>query len=110
MNKIHERRDSRRLAYVRKVVVIKDERAWLCDLRDVSEGGCGILRPPGWNLVEANVVILAFVAHVGPMVTITARVAWADDGNVGFEYHELQRVPPDENFDLDTLRLPEDAL
>ncbi|PIQ36475.1 MAG: hypothetical protein COW59_12290 [Lysobacterales bacterium CG17_big_fil_post_rev_8_21_14_2_50_64_11] len=88
------RRDSLRVPYAAMVMVVRGNDAWVCELQDLSIGGCGVFRPAQCTLQEADVVRLYFYEQVGPAVAVNARVARIEDSSLGFEYHELQDVPP----------------
>lgn len=85
---------SDRVPYAAQVVVMCGEKAWLCEVTDLSEGGCGLFRPIDWGLEVAEIVQLVFFDLPGPAVVVTARVARVEAGSLGFEYHEPQTVPP----------------
>lgn len=87
-------RDSFRVPYAAMVMVVRDGDAWVCQLQDLSAGGCGVFRPTQCSLQEADVVRLYFYEEVGPAVPVDARVARIEGTSLGFEYHELQDVPP----------------
>lgn len=89
-----EHRGSDRVPYAARVMVICGGRAWVGEAADLSEGGCGLFRPPGCDLEEADVVQLVFFDETGPAVLVGARVARVQPGRLGFEYHEPQQVPP----------------
>lgn len=91
---MNEHRYSPRVPYAARVMVIRGDEAWLAELVDLSEGGCGLFRPEGCVLEVAEVVQLVFVEEPGPAVLVGARVARVQDGLLGFEYHEPQQVPP----------------
>lgn len=97
----NDRRDEERFPCANHVVILYKDRAWLTELRDVSEGGCRIAKPKEWPLLLSEVVTLAFYYELGPMVTVGARVAWASASHVGFEYHRPQRIPPVAEPELD---------
>ena len=87
---------SDRVPFAAKVMVLRDERAWLCEVTDLSEGGCGLFRPADCTLEVAEIVRLVFFDEIepGPAVVVDARVARVENGSLGFEYHEPQSVPP----------------
>lgn len=87
-------RDSFRVPYAAMVMVVRGSDAWVCELQDLSSGGCGVFRPAQCSLLEADIVRLYFYEDVGPAVPVDARVARIEDSSLGFEYHELQEVPP----------------
>lgn len=89
-----DHRTSPRVPYAARVMVIRGDEAWLAELVDLSEGGCGLFRPEDCALDVAEVVQLVFVEETGPAVLVGARVARVQDGLLGFEYHEPQQVPP----------------
>lgn len=90
----NDRRWAERVPYACLVTVVKDEQAWLAEVQDMSNGGCGIFRPARWTLQEADVVVLVFHEGPGPAAVVGARVAWIGETDVGFEYHEEQAIPP----------------
>ncbi|MGY6519553.1 MAG: PilZ domain-containing protein [Lysobacteraceae bacterium] len=89
-----ERRWGERVPFAAHVLVARQDRAWLAQIQDLSEGGCGIFRPPGFDLAVAEVVTLYFQSAPGPAHVAGARVARVENGSIGFEYHEPQSVPP----------------
>lgn len=89
-----DQRWGERVPFAAHVLISHGERAWLAQIQDMSEGGCGIFRPPGFDLQVAEIVTLYFHGSPGPAHVAGARVARTEDGSVGFEYHEPQTVPP----------------
>lgn len=87
-------RNSFRVPYAAMVMVVRGTDAWVCELQDLSAGGCGVFRPAQCTLQEADIVRLYFYEEVGPAVPVDARVARVEDSSMGFEYHEFQDVPP----------------
>lgn len=87
-------RDSIRVPYAAMLLVVRGDQAWVCELQDLSRGGCGIFPPPDCTLQETDIVKLYFYERVGPAVPVAARVARIGESNIGFEYHELQAIPP----------------
>jgi hypothetical protein len=91
---LKERRAGDRVPFAIQVMVVLDELAWAADVLDLSEGGCGIFRPQGCLLREGNVARLLFFQGPGPAVSVSARIARVTERHIGFEYHELQTIPP----------------
>ena len=89
-----EHRFAPRVPFTARVMVIRGDDAWLGEVVDLSEGGCGLFRPEGCVLDVAEVVQLVFFEEPGPAVLVGARVARLQGGTLGFEYHEPQQVPP----------------
>lgn len=89
-----ERRASVRMPYPIKVLIQYSDLAWAADALDLSEGGCGVFRPPGCLLHVGNVAQLYFFEGPGPAVRVSARIARVTERHIGFEYHEPQQVPP----------------
>lgn len=87
-------RDTTRVPYAAMLMVVRGDHAWVCELQDLSHGGCGIFRPEQCTLQEADVVKLYFYERVGPAIPVDARVARVGESKIGFEYHELQAIPP----------------
>lgn len=87
-------RFSDRVPYAARVMVIRGQQAWLGEVKDLSEGGCGLFRPGECTLEVAEIVQLVFFEEPGPAVVVDARVARVEPGSLGFEYHEPQSVPP----------------
>ena len=87
---------SARVPFAAKVMVLRDDRAWVGAVTDLSEGGCGLFRPAECSLEVAEIVRLVFFDEneAGPAVVVDARVARVENGSLGFEYHEAQAVPP----------------
>jgi PilZ domain len=91
---MNERRSGMRVPYAMQVMIVFGEQAWVADVVDLSDGGCGVFRPRQCYLIEGNVARLFFFQSTGPAVGVSARIARLTDRHVGFEYHELQSVPP----------------
>ena len=91
---IKDRRSGHRVPFAIQVMIIHGELAWAADVLDLSEGGCGVFRPGGCMLQEGNVAQLLFFGGTGPAVPVSARIARVTDRHLGFEYHELQTIPP----------------
>lgn len=89
-----DHRFSDRVPYAARVMVIRGAQAWLGEVKDLSEGGCGLFRPGDCILDVAEIVQLVFFEEPGPAVVVYARVARVENGSLGFEYHEPQAVPP----------------
>lgn len=87
-------RSSPRVPYAARMLVVRSDKAWLVELQDLSEGGCGIFRPAGCDLEVGHIVRLFFFEHPGPALGIDARVARVEARTLGFEYHETQSIPP----------------
>jgi hypothetical protein len=87
-------RFSDRVPYAARVMVIRGQLAWLGEVKDLSEGGCGLFRPDECGLEVADIVQLVFFEEPGPAVVVDARVARVENGSLGFEYHDTQSVPP----------------
>ena len=87
-------RFSDRVPYAAQVMVLREAQAWVGEVKDLSEGGCGLFRTPDCDLEEAQVVLLVFFDGPGLAVTVPARVARVSGGSLGFEYHEPQSIPP----------------
>ena len=87
---------SDRVPFAAKVMVLRDDQAWVGEVTDLSEGGCGLFRPADCSLEVAQIVKLVFFDEIqgGPAVVVDARVARVENGSLGFEYHETQSVPP----------------
>lgn len=85
---------SDRVPFAARVMVLRDDDAWVGEVTDLSEGGCGLFRPDQCNLEVAEIVRLVFFDETGPGVVVDARVARVENGSLGFEYHEVQSVPP----------------
>jgi hypothetical protein len=90
----NDHRFSDRVPYAARVMVICGQQAWLGEVKDLSEGGCGLFRPAACSLDVAEIVQLVFFEEPGPAVVVDARVARVENGSLGFEYHEPQAVPP----------------
>lgn len=89
-----DHRFSDRVPFAARVLVVRGDEAWLGEVMDLSEGGCGLFRPADCRVDVADVVQLVFFDQPGPAVLVGARVARVQDGVLGFEYHEPQQVPP----------------
>lgn len=87
-------RSSDRVPFAARVMVLREDDAWLGEVTDLSEGGCGLFRPSECSLEVAEIVRLVFFDEAGPAVVVHARVARVENGSLGFEYHEPQSVPP----------------
>jgi hypothetical protein len=91
---LKERRAGIRLPYAIQVMIVCDALAWVADVLDLSEGGCGVFRPGGCLLREGNVAQLYFFEGAGTAVPVSARIARVTERHIGFEYHDPQTVPP----------------
>ena len=89
-----DRRDNERLPFAAEVLVARPDRGWRSAVLDLSEGGCALLRPAGFDLEIGAVVTLYFLTRSGPGAAVGARVARFGPRDVGFEYHEAQAIPP----------------
>jgi len=87
---------SDRVPFAAKVMVLRENDAWVGEVTDLSEGGCGLFRPDDCDLEVAQIVRLVFFDEgvAGPAAMVDARVARVESGSLGFEYHEPQSVPP----------------
>ncbi len=88
------RRDNERLPFAAEVLVARPDRGWRTAVLDLSEGGCALLRPAGFELHIGAVVTLYFLTRNGPGPGVGARVARLGARDIGFEYHDVQSVPP----------------
>lgn len=91
---IKDRRTGDRVPFAIQVMIVHGDLAWAADVLDLSEGGCGVFRPAGCLLHEGNVAQLLFFHGTGPAVPVSARIARVTERHLGFEYHELQTIPP----------------
>ena len=88
------RRDNERLPFAAEVLVARPDRGWRTAVLDLSEGGCALLLPPGFELHIGAVVTLYFLTRNGPGPGVGARLARFGPSDIGFEYHETQHIPP----------------
>lgn len=88
------RRDNERLFFAAEVLVACADRGWRTAVLDLSEGGCALLRPNGFDLHIGAVVTLYFLMRNGPGPGVGARVARLGSRDIGFEYHDVQTIPP----------------
>ncbi len=91
---LKERRFGDRVPFAMQVLIQHSDHAWVADVLDLSEGGCGIFRPAGCLLREGNVAQLYFFEGAGRAVPVSARIARVTERHIGFEYHEPQTIPP----------------
>jgi len=91
---VENQRYSPRVPYAAQMLVAREDSAWLVELQDLSEGGCGIFRPERCTLEVGQVVRLYFFDQPGPALGVDARVARIEQRTLGFEYLEPQSVPP----------------
>jgi hypothetical protein len=91
---VRERRSGVRVPYAMQVMILYGDFAWVADVLDLSEGGCGVFRPKGCVLQIGNVARLLFFEGSGPATAVSARIARIADRHLGFEYHEPQSIPP----------------
>ena len=91
---VNDRRTGDRVPFAIQVMIVHGDLAWAADVLDLSEGGCGVFRPAGCLLHEGNVAQLLFFHGTGPAVPVSARIARVTERHLGFEYHELQTIPP----------------
>ncbi|GAB3384296.1 PilZ domain-containing protein [Lysobacter fragariae] len=91
-----DRRDAERVPFAARVMVVHGESAWFAQLLDMSEGGCGIFRPDGCDLIEDQVVRLFFYQDNESLaVIVPGRIARVTKTQVGIEYHDPQAIPPE---------------
>ncbi len=90
----YNRRDNDRLLFAVEVLVACADVGWRTAVLDLSEGGCALMRPASFELHIGAVVTLYFLTSKGPVPGVGARVARFGPRDVGFEYHEVQSVPP----------------
>ena len=88
------RRDNERLPFAAEVLIAREDRGWRAAVLDLSEGGCALMRPVGFDLLIGNVVTLYFLTRNGPGPGVGARVARLGARDLGFEYHDAQQIPP----------------
>ena len=91
---LKNRRTGDRVPFAIQVMIVHGDLAWAADVLDLSEGGCGVFRPGDCLLREGNVAQLLFFHGTGPAVPVSARIARVTERHLGFEYHELQTIPP----------------
>lgn len=91
---VDQQRFSERVPYAAQVLVLRDGDAWVGEVKDLSEGGCGLFRTADCDLEVAELVLLVFFDGPGRAVSVPARVARVNSGSLGFEYHEPQTIPP----------------
>jgi hypothetical protein len=89
-----ERRFDLRVPYAMQVMILCNGLAWVADVLDLSNGGCGVFRPKGCVLMEGNVAQLVFFQGTGQAIVVSARIARITERHLGFEYHEQQSIPP----------------
>ncbi|KFN48996.1 PilZ domain-containing protein [Arenimonas composti] len=91
---IEHQRFSDRVPFAARVMVVRGDAAWVAEVKDLSEGGCGTFRPADCALEVADLVQLIFFDGPGRAVVVGARVARIAPASLGFEYHDPQTVPP----------------
>lgn len=89
-----DRRFGSRVPYAMQVLIVSSDQAWVADVADLSEGGCGVFRPKSCFLAPGNMAQLFFFSGTGPAVAVSALIARVGERHLGFEYHDLQTVPP----------------
>ena len=90
-----DRRDTDRVPYASRVMIVRGNSAWFAQLLDLSAGGCCVFTPPGCDLAADELVRLFFHQDDGTVsVNIPARIARVDGHRIGIEYHEPQSIPP----------------
>jgi PilZ domain len=89
-----ERRDSDRVPFASRVMILHRDSAWFAQLLDISEGGCGFFRPESFTLVPDDLVRLFFQDGESDAIIVPARVARVTETRIGMEYHDPQTVPP----------------
>ncbi len=94
---LKDRRAGDRVPFAFQVMIVFDEQAWVADVLDLSEGGCGVFRPEACALREGNVAQLYFFERAGAAVHVSARLARVTQRHLGFEYHDLQTIPPSQH-------------
>ena len=91
---LKERGFADRVPFAIQVLIQHGDAAWVADVLDLSEGGCGIFRSTGCLLREGNVARLFFFQGSGSAVPVSARIARMTERHIGFEYHDAQTIPP----------------
>ncbi len=91
---LKDRRTGNRVPFAIQVMIVHGDLAWVADALDLSKGGCGVFRPAGCLLHEGNVAQLLFFGGTGRAVPVSARIARVTEPYLGFEYHEMQTIPP----------------
>jgi hypothetical protein len=94
LTQLKERRFGDRVPFAMQVLIQYADLAWVADVLDLSEGGCGTFRPNGCLLREGNVAQLFFFEGAGRAIPVSARIARVTERHLGFEYHEEQTIPP----------------
>jgi hypothetical protein len=90
-----DRRDTDRVPFASRVMVVRGNTAWFAQLLDLSAGGCGVFRPADCDLAQDELVRLFFHQDDGAAsVNVQARIARVDGNRIGIEYHEPQSLPP----------------
>ena len=64
----NDHRFSDRVPYAARVMVIRGAQAWLGEVKDLSEGGCGLFRPAECALDVAEIVQLVRNARLAGIV------------------------------------------
>jgi hypothetical protein len=84
---LFERRISTRQLQHGHAMFVSANKAFLVEIKDISKGGCQILRPRGWpfNLQDDGQVYI--FGEAGPVPTYKAHIAWFREEFIGLEFN-----------------------
>ncbi len=89
----HERRKAPRQEYECVVLIAQGADGFIGNMENVSAVGCCTTRPADWALSVGADVRLYLLIDLSHVFSVEAKVAWANDRYLGFEYFEAQALP-----------------
>jgi len=83
---LFERRINTRHLQHGHAMFVSANKAFLVEIKDISKGGCQIMRPRSWpfNLQDEGRVYI--FGEPGPVPSYAARIAWYREEFVGIEF------------------------
>ena len=89
-----ERRNAPRHDYDCLVLIACGEDGFLGHIDNVSASGCCVTRPEDWALPDGTEVRLFLLIDQRHVFSAAAKVVWNSPRFVGFQYLEMQPLPP----------------
>jgi PilZ domain len=92
-DKDDDRRRAPRVDFECVVMIAHGTEGFVAQMENVSAVGCCTSRPDDWSLDVGEHVRLYLLIDLRHVFSAPARVAWASERFVGFEYLEPQPLP-----------------
>jgi hypothetical protein len=86
MGFFNRRIHTRQLQQGHAMFVGVDGSAFLVEVKDISKGGCRIVRPRTWPFNVSDLGIVYLFGDTGPVPSCQSRIAWYEDESVGLEF------------------------